>query len=270
MKKWLVALAALVIVLAAGVLVLILSLNGIVEKAVNEEGPKYTGTSVHLDKADISLFSGTGTFSGFTLGNPEGFSGPWAAKVDSATVTLDTGTVFDDTIVIPAIVIDSPELVYELGNGTSNFDAILRNVKKKDGGEASAPSEPDGAEKDRAGRKVIIDELVIRHARTTLSIPQLKLSVTVPLPDIRLTDIGRKSAGATIAEASAIVLEELTRALSENAADQTKNAGKLLLKGGEDAVEQAKNIGSAMLKGGENAGDAARNLLKEGLGAFRK
>ena len=270
MKKWLVALAALVIVLAAGVLVLILSLNGIVEKAVNEEGPKYTGTSVHLDKADISLFSGTGTFSGFTLGNPEGFSGPWAAKVDSATVTLDTGTVLDDTIVIPAIVIDSPELVYELGNDTSNFSAILQNVKKKDGGEASAPSEPDGAEKDRAGRKVIIDELVIRHAKTTLSIPQLKLSVTVPLPDIRLTDIGRKSAGATIAEASAIVLAELTRTLSENAADQTKDVGKLLLKGGEGAAEQAKNIGSAMLKGGENAGDAARNLLKEGLGAFRK
>lgn len=273
MKKWLVALAALVIVLAAGVLVLILSLNGIVEKAVNEEGPKYTGTSVHLDKADISLFSGTGTFSGFTLGNPEGFSGPWAAKVDSATVTLDTGTVLDDTIVIPGIVIDSPELVYELGNGTSNFDAILRNVKKKDGGnggEGSAPSGLDGAENDRTDRKVIIDELVIRHARTTLSIPQLKLSVTVPLPDIRLTDIGRKSAGATIAEASAIVLAELTRTLSENAADQTKDVGKLLLKGGEGAAEQAKNAGSALLKGGENAGDAARNLLKEGLGAFRK
>ncbi len=266
MKKWLVAPAALVILLAAGAAFLLFSLNDIVVKAVNEEGPKCTGTAVHLDRADISLLSGTGTFSGLTLGNPEGFSGPWAAKVGSAAVVLDTGTVLDETIVIPSIVIESPELVYELGRTSSNFETILDNVRARSGKAASSGADSsEGAsaaatdDGEKKARKVIIDDLTISNARATLSIPDLRLSVTVPLPEIRLTDIGRKSRGATMAEAAAIVLEELTKKLSESAADQTKNAGALLLKGGENAADQAKSVE-----------EKARNLLKEGLGAFRK
>lgn len=263
MKKWLVALAVLVVLLASGAVFLLSSLNGIVVKTVNEEGPKYTGTTVHLDKADISLLSGTGTFSGLTLGNPEGFSGPWAAKVGSAAVVLDTGTVFDDTIVIPSIVIESPELVYELGKKSSNFETILRNIRARDKSDAAETSSSGAAAagdaEKKAKKKVIIDTLTISNARATLSIPEFRLSVTVPLPEIRLTDIGRKSRGATMAEAGAIVLEELTKKLSENAADQTKNAGALLLKGGEKAAGEAKTVE-----------EKARNLLKEGFGAFRK
>lgn len=261
MKKWLVALAVLVVLLAAGAVFLLFSLNGIVVKTVNEEGPKYTGTTTHLGKADISLLSGTGTFSDIELGNPEGFSGPWAAKVGSAAVVLDTGTVFDDTIIIPSIVIESPELVYELDRKTSNFETILRNIRAKDKSDAAgvSASGATAGDADKKEKKVIIDSLTISNARATLSIPEFRLSVTVPLPEIRLTDIGRRSRGATMAEAAAIVLEELTKKLSESAADQTKNAGALLLKGGESAADQAKSVE-----------EKARNLLKEGFGAFRR
>ncbi len=261
MKKWLVALAVLVVLLAAGAVFLLFSLNGIVVKTVNEEGPKYTGTTTHLGKADISLLSGTGTFSDIELGNPEGFSGPWAAKVGSVAVVLDTGTVFDDTIIIPSIVIESPELVYELDRKTSNFETILRNIRAKDKSDAAgvSASGATAGDADKKEKKVIIDSLTISNARATLSIPEFRLSVTVPLPEIRLTDIGRRSRGATMAEAAAIVLEELTKKLSESAADQTKNAGALLLKGGESAADQAKSVE-----------EKARNLLKEGFGAFRR
>ena len=270
MKKWLIALAALIVLLAAGVTILFFSLNSIVEKAVNTEGPKITGTSVHLDKADISVFSGNGVFRGFSVGNPAGFSGH-AATVGSVAVDLDTSTVFKDVIIIRKIAVDNPELVYELGRKTSNFDVILKNIRdyadSHDEGAASSGSETkkNEAKKDdeKSKKKVIIDELIIRNARATLSVPMLKLSVQVPLPEIRLTDIGRKESGASFARTALIVAEEVSRTLAEVTAAQTKNIGSTLLKDGEI-------VGSDLLKGGEKAGDKAKNLLKDGLNLFKK
>ncbi|WP_294485128.1 hypothetical protein [uncultured Mailhella sp.] len=265
MKKWLIALAALIVLLAAGVTILFFSLNSIVEKAVNTEGPKITGTSVHLDKADISLFSGNGVFRGFSVGNPAGFSGH-AATVGAVAVDLDTSTVFKDVVVIRRIAVDNPELVYELGRKTSNFDVILKNIQdyadSHDEGAASSGGETK-KDDEKSTKKVIIDELIIRNARATLSVPMLKLSVQVPLPEIRLTDIGRKESGASFARTALVVVKEVSRTLAEATAAQTKNIGSTLLKGGE-------TVGSDLLKGGEKAGDTAKNLLKDGLNLFKK
>ena len=265
MKKWLITLAALIVLLAAGVTILFFSLNSIVEKAVNTEGPKITGTSVHLDKADISLFSGNGVFRGFSVGNPAGFSGH-AATVGAVAVDLNTSTVFKDVVVIRRIAVDNPELVYELGRETNNFDVILKNIQdyadSHDEGAASSGGETK-KDDEKYTKKVIIDELIIRNARATLSVPMLKLSVQVPLPEIRLTDIGRKESGASFARTALVVVKEVSRTLAEATAAQTKNIGSTLLKGGE-------NVGSDLLKGGEKAGDTAKNLLKDGLNLFKK
>ena len=158
MKKWLIALTTLVVLLVAGVAILFFSLNSLVEKAVNTEGPKITQTAVHLDNADISLFSGTGLFNGFTVGNPAGFTGH-AASVKSMVVQVDTATVLDETIVIPLIDIDGPELVYELSKETSNFDVLMQNIKNyaeshEKKSEHAAASHSDAADSDKAGRKV--------------------------------------------------------------------------------------------------------------------
>lgn len=267
MKKWLVALAALIILLAAGVMILFFSLNSIVEKTVNSEAPKITQSAVHLDKADISLFSGSGIFSGFSVGNPAGFSGGDALQVGSIAVKLDTGTVFKDVIVVRNITVDSPEIMYELGKNTSNVDVLLQNIQnyadshEKAGNTASA----ENAEKRDAGKaekKVIIDELIIRNARANLRVPVLKLSVHVPLPEIRLTDIGRKESGSSFARSAVIIVKEISRTLAEVTASQTRHLGSTLLKSGEEA-------GSALLKGGEKAEDKAKNLLKEGINLFK-
>lgn len=255
MKKILVALAALVILLAAGVLILFVFLNSIVEKAVNTEGPKLTGTPVHLEKVDISLLSGSGVFSGFTIGNPEGFSEGHAVSVGSVAVDLDTSTVLKDVIIIRKIDIDQPELVYELNKDTSNFDVLLQNIqkyadsheRKNDDSAGSA----DTADTEKAQRKVIIDELIIRNAKASLKVPMLKLSVKVPLPEIRLTDIGREGSGTSIARSALLVIKEISRTLAETTTTQTKK------------------IGSTLIKEGENAGSKAKNLLKEGMGLFR-
>ena len=255
MKKWLIALATLVILLVAGVIILFFSLNSIVEKAVNTEGPKITGTAVHLDKADLSLFSGKGVFSGFALGNPAGFSGSHAATVNSVSVDLDTGSVFKDVVIVRNVTVDGPELVYELGKDTSNFDVILKNIREyaeRTEHKASASSASSVKTDDNASKKkVIIDELVIRNAKAMLTVPLLNFTVHVPLPEIRLTDIGRRESGASFAKVALLVAAEVSRTLAKAAEEQTKH------------------LGSTLLKDGDKAGDKAKNLLKEGLKLFR-
>ena len=254
MKKWLIALGALVVLLAAGVMILLLSLNSIVETAVNGEAPKITGTSVHLDKADISLLAGKATLSGFTLGNPAGFGGD-AVKLGSVAVELDTATVFDDVIVIRRVNVENPELFYVLNGNESNFDVILRNVQNYADSHAGAPSaaSSDETKKDenKKEKKVIIDELLIRNARATLNVPKLGLSVDTPLPEIRLTDIGREKSGTSFAEAALLVVKSVTASL----ADAT--------------VSQSKKLGSTLLRTGEKAESKAKTLLKDGLNLFK-
>ena len=269
MKKWLIALTTLVVLLVAGVAILFFSLNSLVEKAVNTEGPKITQTAVHLDNADISLFSGTGLFNGFTVGNPAGFTGH-AASVKSMVVQVDTATVLDETIVIPLIDIDGPELVYELSRETSNFDVLMQNIKNyaesHEKKSEHAASHSDAADSDKAGRKVIIDELILRNAKATLRVPLLRLSVNVPLPEIRLKDIGRDSSGVSVAHSVLLIVREVAEKLAEATATQSKNLSSALLKEGENAGEKAKTL---LEEGGKNAGDKARTLLKDGLGLFK-
>lgn len=264
MKKWLIALATLVVLLIAGVVILFFSLSSIVVKAVNTEGPNITQTAVHLDTADISLFSGTGVFNGFTIGNPEGFSGN-AVSVQSIVAAIDTSTAFSDTIVIPLIEINRPELVYELSRDTSNFDVLLKNVQSYAGSGEAKTGKPSAADTEKSGRKVIIDELIIRDAKATLSVPLLKLSVDVPLPEIRMKNIGRENAGVSIGTGAVLVMKEVTGKLVEAASSQSRNLSSALMKGGENVGDAAKGL----LKEGENAGDKAKNLLKEGLGLFK-
>lgn len=259
MKKWLIVPAVLVVIIAAAAVALLVSLNSVIEKGVNTIGPELTGTAVHLEKADVSLFSGKGVFSGFTVGNPEGFSKSSAVSVGAVSVAVEPATVLEDTIIIPRIEIDHPAILYELNKESSNIETILKHVQSLADKEQAAPgggqqAAPETADKSR--KKVIIDELIIRDAQATLLIPLLQLSVSVPLPEIRLTGIGREGAGLSFAQTAALVLKETLRSLEAS----TVKLREVPLKDAKDAL----------LRQGRNTEEKARNLLKEGLNFLKR
>ncbi len=83
------AVALILLLLIGGVAYLYLSLNTLVKKAVETVGPTITKTNVSLASANLSPFSGSGKLSGFVIGNPEGFEGPYALKLGSIAVSVD-------------------------------------------------------------------------------------------------------------------------------------------------------------------------------------
>jgi len=262
MKKWMLILGGLAALVIGAAAALLVSINPIVEAGVNMYGPDITGTHVFLKKADISVFSGKGSLHGFTLGNPKGYNAPHAVKVDSLSMELDKDSLLEDVIVIRRIAVDSPDIIYEISKKSNNFDDIIKNVKQMAGAAEKSATRNDvkaDAKDEGAGKKVVIDELIIRNAKAAVSIPMLKLNISVPLPEIRLTDIGRdksgKSNGVTMAEAA----ERVLKALSGSLGTASRQVSGNVQSGTKQAVEKTRDT----LK-------ATGDKLKEGLGSLFK
>ena len=248
MKKVLIVIAALIVIVAGALIYLGSNIDGIVKTGVEKYGPQYTGAAVRLGSVKSSLLGGEVTVNDFFLGNPQGFKTDHAFKVGKVHVAVDEGSLLSDVIHVKEIVIDSPDIMYELKGGSSNLQAIQNNVAKASGGggKSSSSSGSGGGN----GKKVIIDDLYVRNAKAAVSADMLGGKIVpLPLPDLHLKDIGKKSNGATMGEAASQVMDQITDA-AKNAVGKIDLQGmsKMLNDAGKGAGDQMKGLGD-QLKG---------------------
>ena len=211
------AVLAIVAVIAAAFIYLSMNYSSIVKAGVETYGPQYTKTKVGLGGVDASLLAGEISINDFLIGNPKGFKTSHAFRVGTVKVAVDLGSLTGDTIHIKEIVIDAPDIIYELGAGGSNLQTIQKNVSQASGTGAGKAAKDDGGE----GPKVIIDNLYIRNAKVALSAGMLGgKKIPVPVPDIHLKDIGKDSKdgkGASLSEAAAKVMDAITGSVTKSA-----------------------------------------------------
>ena len=250
--KWgLLFLAILIVV--GGIVAWFVAASGIsavVTGAVEKYGPRYTGTTVKLDGFSVNPLSGSGAVSGFGLGNPEGFKTERSFKIDNVTVTLDTGSIMSNTVIIKEILVEKAEVTYELGMKGSNINRILENVEAAVG---AAQKEGDSQ------TRLIIDRFCMSGSTIRMSATAMGgKTVDVALPDIELKEIGRKSNGIAAAEALRVIMGPhagkiavaVAGVTAAGGADAIKNvAGNAAAVGGE----AAKNIADAAKAGVETA-----------------
>ena len=235
------AVLAIVAVVAAAFIYLSMNYSSIVKAGVESQGPKFTKTEVALGGVGVSPFSGEISINDFLVGNPKGFKTSHAFKVSTVKVAVDLGSLTGETIHINEIVIDAPDIIYELGGGGSNLQTIQKNVTQASGGGKGKAAKDGGGE----GPKVIIDNLYIRNVKAALSAGMLGgKTVPVPVPDIHLKDIGKDSKdgkGASLGEASAKVMDELTGSITKAASainlDGIKKQAEELTKGAGDGAK---------------------------------
>lgn len=262
------------IVIVVVVFAFVLSnLDALVKEAVEKVGGEATQARVTLNKVEISLKSGSGALSGLKVGNPKGFQTPSAFELGRISVALDTGKIGGDVVVIKEIVIDRPQVTYELAGTASNVDAIKKNV------DAYAKQfSSGGAKKSGEGPKLIIDNLYIKGGEVGVSAAFLKgKSLSAPLPDVHLKDIGKKEKGADPAEVAQKIIDSMTQGASKAVGalgldkmmgDATKAAGeaaKALQQGAGDAAKAAKEgaegVGKVLEKGTGEAGEQLKKLF---------
>ena len=265
MKKWLLIgigfLAVVIIVLVIG----ISNLGPIIKKAVNTYGPKITKTEVRLGDVDVSLFSAKAKLKEFYLGNPKGFKSPDAVEVGSIYVDVDEASVTGENIVIEKIEVVGPQITYEKARGTDNFRSILSNVE-----EAVGTEEPSKKHAGKEGEKrILIRDFVLRDGKVNLSTSMLGgKSISAPLPDIHLKDIGSKQGGVPPAKAFEEILQALYSGITSPAVSNALNEGLRAVGSGIETL--GKGAGRELQSAGGSAKRETEKVTDKVKGLFGK
>ncbi len=231
MKKTLLrVLAAGLLIFVLGVFVAMFFIDSIVKKSVETIGPKVAKVEVKLEGASVSMLSGRGGLKGLVVGNPVGFKTPNAVKVGEVTVVVDTLTLMQEKIVVRSVNVVAPEITFEGGLKENNLNKILQNVQAFTATDQASP-------KAAGSKKIQIDEFVVSDGKVNLNVTLLGgKSVTVSLPRIRLTDLGKGGDGITPGELS----EKIVKAVL----DETMGVvGEALGKLGKEVTNAAKDLG---------------------------
>ena len=247
-------LIALLVLLVLAFVAVGLFMDRAIKGGVEKYGSEYTKVDVKLGAASLSLFSGNGKLTKFVVGNPEGYKSGFAISMDTAGLSLKPGSVFGDKVVIKSIMVESPEIAFEVALTGNNLRKILGNLQETTGGGDTAapkPAEPQAAGAKPA-KKLQVDDFLIKGGKIHLraSSPVGEKSATVALPEIHLTNLGQGPEGITGAELAKIVLT----AIETEAAKVAASAIPQLQSG---ALFMSNDSGKA---GTTNAGKAAKAL----------
>lgn len=268
MKKWvLIGAGAVVVIIIIILFVGISNLGPIIKNGVNTYGPQMTKTELRLKDVDISLFSGQATLKGFYMGNPKGFKSPQAVSVKSVYVDMDEKSLLSDPVIINKIEVVGPEITYEKISGTDNFQTVLNNIKQSSG--ATAPSKKETTAKEGEGKKLLIQNFIVREGKVNLAVSMVGgKTISAPLPDIHLKDVGKEKGGASPSEAFEKVFASLYKQITSPAVTDLMNKelkaiGASLEGLGGKASKQLENLGSGAPKATETVTDKVKGLFEK-------
>ncbi|MBI5898906.1 MAG: hypothetical protein HZB40_06750 [Rhodocyclales bacterium] len=209
------------------------NLDELVAAAITQQGSAMTQARVGVEHVEIHPKSGKGVISGVFVGNPKGFKTPHALRVERIELELDLATVASDITVVRLLFIDQPDVIYEKGEVTTNFDALQKNIAAYLGPQKQA----------RGGTRLIVEELTICNARAQASAGFMGgKTISIPLPDISLKNVGKAKGGVTPGELG----QEITNALK----------ARLSVSANFDRLK--KSTGEAL----DKAGSAIKGLLQ--------
>ena len=239
-----------VVAVMLGILVvgLMLSLGPIIKTAAEKVGPKFLKVPITLEKVSVNVFSGSFGLKNLQVGNPpnKGYSTDPAFAMGELRVAVKLSSLpGKGPIEVTEVTILAPKVSYEVVNGESNIDAMLKNMQgnKPAAGaevqpkpESPAKTEAKPAEKKEA-RKVIIDRFEFHDGELSYrSAITLHKAVKVPLPAIVATDIGKTSNGASMEEVLGKMFGEIANGVGKAVVSVTDSIGSGA-KVGADAVK---------------------------------
>ena len=204
------------------------SMDALVKRAIEHWGPEITGVAVRVDAVKLEPAQGRGAILGLVVGSPKGYQAPHALALGEMRLTIDAASLAKDVVVIRELVLVAPDVVYERGPGGDNMAAIQKNV------DAWVAAHGGGAKADAGpGKKFIIETLRIEQGRAHFG-----TAASLPMPDLVLHDIGRKTNGATAGEA----VKEVWSAMVRGVGNLAQRAGAAVKDAATGAFEGAKRL----------------------------
>src|SRR5690606_37870951 len=153
---------------------------------------------------------------------------------------LNMAQTSSEVIALREVVVDGADVAALVKGRQSNLQALMDHLNEQLG----PAEEPE----DESEVKLIIDRFDFTNAKASVDSDVLG-QAAVDIPDVHLTDIGRDSNGATIAEVLKQVLEPVVRSVTRALVERGVN-----LEGVRDRIEGERERLEQNLR--ERAGDA--------------
>ena len=269
MKKAVKIIIGAVIAVVALVLILVLTLpiwlGPVVKPIANAAVPKITQTPFNLGHLYCNPYTGRFELGDLQLGNPANYDEKQAVTLNKLVLDVGMSTLASEYVHVEEVTVDGVFVSYVSADGVNNFQQIQYNVaggkEKYEANQAKAKEEKAKLEAEKAGKpevneekkssgsskKLVIDKLVINDIKFKYG------PVTIPVPSITLTDLGKKSNGITFAELGDQIMQSILKSATA-LGDGVKALGGAVGDGAKKLGESAKQIGDSAKKLSEGAG----------------
>ena len=186
------------------------NLDGLIKDAIVHYGSEMTGAKVRVGTMELRTKDGQAFIRKLHIGNPSGFKTAHALEVDEVEVAIDLASLTGRVVRIRKIAIKAPDVIYEKGSEMTNFDAIQKNIATYLG-----QQDKQVKKEDAAGKKLIVDALSVSNAKAHASAAFMDgKTVSLPLPDILLRDLGKSKGGLAPGELGQAVAQALRQQLA--------------------------------------------------------
>ena len=259
------AILVIVVLVVLALLALPLWFGPVVKGVANAAVPKVTLTDFNLAHLSLNPYTARFELGGLVLSNPQGYSEKIAAKVgelnfDAETLSLATDVIHIEEITVKDVFVsyvdggenkvnNFQQIQYNVAGGKEKYEAAQAEKQAAEDAKAEEPAKPEEPAEEKPAKKVIIDRLTISGLKIQLGI----LPISIPF-DINLTDIGKKSGGATFAEVGQEIWAGIMKAVG-SVGDAFKNLGNMT---GDAAKQATESVGKAAGAAVDAAGDAAK------------
>ena len=291
------AVVCIVAIVVVALLALPLWFGPVVKTAANAAVPGVVKTDFHMGHLHLNPYTARFELRDMQLANPAGYPEKYAVTLGDITFDAETFSLMTDVIHIEEITVKDIFVSVVSGgeNKVGNFKQIQYNVaggkekyeaaqaKKQQAADEEAErirleemQNPKAAEEEKArlaeeegpSKKIIIDKLHISGLKVQLGIIPISVPVT-----IELTDIGRKSGGATLEEAwqqiwagilqKAGMVGDQLKALGSMAGDSAKQASEAANKAAKQATESLNKATEGATKAASDATKAVGDTMNK-------
>ena len=288
---------AIIVLVIVALLALPLWFGPVVKSAANVAVPKVVGTDFHLGHIHLNPYTARFELRDMQLSNPAGYSEKYAVTLEDITFDAETLSLATDVIHVEEITVKGifvsvvsggennvgnfKQIQYNVAGGKEKYDAAQAEREKAAADEAekiqleemqnpkaAEEEKTKVAEEEKPAKKIIIDKLHISGFKMQFGILPISIPVT-----IELTDIGRKSGGATLEEAwqqiwagilqYAGAVGDQLKALGSLTGDAAKQATEAATKAASQATEAVGNVAEGATKALSGATEGASKAVSD-------
>lgn len=218
MKRTIVMLlSGIIVLLAIGGIFLYMQMDTMAKSAIEKYGSAIVGTKLTVAKVEISTASGEGIVDGLAISNPTGFELGHAFIMPTTQITVDRHSFTTDIVTVDEVVMDGPEIIYEVNNHGNNYAVLRKNIN-----DYMATGESRVTEGVIASKEIIIKDFYLRNGKVKVIAPMLQnKSFEVSIPTIHLSNVGKGQGKGNLPQVMNQIMTVVTNTITSSVGNVT-------------------------------------------------